>query len=180
MKIAILGCSGSGKSTLANILSEQLGIPHFELDQFFHLPNWNQPTQTEFKEKVSQKILDNELSGWIIDGNYQSKLGSLVTDAADVIIWFNLSRYLVTYRVVKRTLYRTIFRKKLWNSNKENFQNMFKLNPHLNIILWTWTQHSRYKDWGERSRGIYSKNKIWLEIKKPADIKQVISTLVSF
>lgn len=177
MKIAILGCSGSGKSTLASSLSRSFGIPHIELDSFFHLTNWSQPTPEAFKVQISEQLRGHDESGWVIDGNYQSKLGNLVVESADVIIWFNLPRNLVTYRVVKRTIIRTVLRKELWNGNKEKFRNLFKFDPHLNIILWTWTQHGNYKDWGLSAREIYAREKLWLEVRNSSDIKQIESTL---
>jgi len=179
MKIAILGCSGSGKSTLANYLSASLGIPHIELDSFFHLPNWSEQTPETFKAQVSEQIRAHDISGWVIDGNYQSKLGNLVVESAEVIISFNLPRYLVTYRVVRRTLIRTILREELWNGNHERFKNLLTLDPHLNIILWTWTQHGKYKDWGNKAKEIYSGEKLWLEVRKPSDLKELESRLNS-
>ena len=177
MKIAILGCSGSGKTTLASSLSSSFGIPHIELDSFFHLANWSQPTPEAFKIQISEQLRAHDRSGWVIDGNYKSMLGKIVVESADVIIWFNLPRYLVTYRVVKRTIIHAVSRKELWNGNKQKFGNLFKRDPHLNIIVWTWTQHGKYRDWGVSAREIYSREKLWLEVRKPSDIKQFESTL---
>ena len=56
MKIAIVGNSGSGKTTLAKDLSDLLGIPRIELDQYFHQPNWTHPTSQEFKGTVASLI----------------------------------------------------------------------------------------------------------------------------
>ena len=86
MKIAIVGNSGSGKTTLAKDLSDLLGIPRIELDQYFHQPHWTNPTSEEFKATVTSLIHTHTESGWIIDGNYQRRLDGLVPNSADLII----------------------------------------------------------------------------------------------
>jgi adenylate kinase family enzyme len=177
MKIAILGCSGSGKSTLANSLSTSLGIPHLELDQYFHLPNWTHPEKEEYREIVADLLKNYEASGWVIDGNYQSTLGNLVPNAADLVIWFNLKKWVVTYRTLKRTLFRTIFRKTLWNGNRESLTNLFKTDPDLNVVLWTWTQYDKYRNWGKVTNEQLPSHILWFEIRKPSDIKQLQSYL---
>ncbi|MEN9923084.1 MAG: hypothetical protein RIS09_598, partial [Actinomycetota bacterium] len=57
--------------------------------------------------------------GWIIDGNYMGKIGDLVLQQADVVVYFNLPKRVVLYRVIKRSLKRSIFRQELWNGNRE-------------------------------------------------------------
>ena len=87
-----MGCSGSGKSTFAKRLEEELGYPAIELDGFFHLPGWQQKPSDLFAREVNENLDRSEKSagGWIVDGNYLSKLGDLITSRADIVIWFNL------------------------------------------------------------------------------------------
>lgn len=177
MKIAIVGSSGSGKTSLAKELSRLLGIPRIELDQYFHQPKWTHPTNQEFKEMVALLIESHKDSGWIIDGNYQRRLEDLVPRSADMIIWFNLERRVVTYRILKRSLMRSMFRKILWNGNRERFTNLFKSDPYENIILWSWTQHSRYREWGVAARNMISSNQEWFEITNSSDLKRLKSQL---
>lgn len=129
MKISIVGNSGSGKTTLAKKLSIELDLPRMELDGLFHQANWTNPTDEEFKNMVGDFIKNQNGSGWVIDGNYQSKLGDLVLKHADVVIWFNLRKRLVIYRLIKRSITRSISRTVLWNGNRESLLNLFKLNP---------------------------------------------------
>ena len=179
MKIAIVGNSGSGKTTLAKELSDLLGIPRIELDQYFHQPNWTHPTSQEFKGTVASLIQSHMESGWIIDGNYQSRLEELVPNSADLIIWFNLKRRIVIYRILKRSILRSLVRKTLWNGNRESFLNLLKTDPYENVVLWSWTQHSRYREWGIHARNRCLSNQEWFEVKIPSDLKRLKKRLSS-
>jgi len=37
-----------------------------------------------------------------------------------------------------------ITRDELWNGNREQWRNLLTLNPETNIVLWAWTQLSKY------------------------------------
>ena len=173
MKIAIVGNSGSGKTTLAKDLSDLLGIPRIELDQYFHQPHWTNPTSEEFKATVTSLIHTHTESGWIIDGNYQRRLDGLVPNSADLIIWFNLKKRIVIYRILKRSILRSLARKELWNGNRESFLNLLKADPYENVVLWSWTQHSRYKEWGIDARNRCLSNQVWFEVKNSSDLKRL-------
>jgi len=173
MKIAIVGNSGSGKTTLAKDLSDLLGIPRIELDQYFHQPNWTHPTSQEFKETVASLIQSHADSGWIIDGNYQRRLEDLVPNSADLIIWFNLKRRVVIYRILKRSILRSLMRKTLWNGNRESFLNLLETDPYENVVLWSWTQHSRYREWGVEAQNRSTSNQEWFEVKNSSDLKSL-------
>jgi adenylate kinase family enzyme len=183
MKIALLGCSGSGKSTFAKHLEEELGYPTIELDGFFHLPGWQQKPSDIFKEEVSEALDRSEKSagGWIVDGNYISKLDDLVTSRADVVIWFNLPKSKVMSRVIKRSLRRALTREELWNGNRESILNLARWSPEKNIIRWTWTQHGSYY---EQLRYLSKEsekdlNPKWIEIKDDKDLTTALNYLVS-
>ena len=178
MRIAIVGNSGSGKTTLAKDLSGLLGIPRIELDQYFHQPNWTHPSSQEFKELVASLIESHKQTGWIIDGNYQRRLDDLVPRSADFIVCFNLPRRVVIYRILKRSILRSITRKILWNGNRESFINLLKTDPYENVVLWSWTQHSRYREWGQVTKSKISSGQEWFEIRNSADLKKLKASLV--
>lgn len=102
MKIALMGCSGSGKSTFARRLENELGYPSIELDSLFHLPGWTQKPTEQFKSEVSVFLSSSErlAGGWIVDGNYLSKLDDVVLAKADIVIWFNLPKNILMKRVI--------------------------------------------------------------------------------
>lgn len=174
MRIALMGCSGSGKSTFAKELEDELGYPRLELDSYFHLPGWEQKPDVQFKSEVQDFLgkSERDAGGWIVDGNYLSKLEDLVISRADVVIWFNLPKSIVMSRVIRRSIRRAATREELWNGNRESFRNLFTWNPETNIIRWSWTQYSAYVDKLKALANKAPKDQEWLEIRSEADLNQ--------
>src|SRR4051795_5418694 len=82
--------------------------------------------------------------GWVVDGNYGSRVGDLL-DQADTVVWLDYPRLLVLARVVRRTCLRQVLRQELWNGNRESWRNMLSIRPAENIILSSWTRHGHYR-----------------------------------
>jgi hypothetical protein len=68
------------------------------------------------------------LDGWVIDGVYQRKLGNLVLDSADTVIWLDLPIRVWLPRLARRTWRRARDREELWNGNRESLRS----------ALWGW------------------------------------------
>lgn len=85
-RIVVKGTSGAGKSTFASALAARLGVPWIELDALHWGPNWSMPEEDVFRAQVRAAI-DACPDGWVVDGNYDSRLGGTVLDAADTIVW---------------------------------------------------------------------------------------------
>ena len=100
-------------------------------------------------------------------------MDDLVPCSADLIIWFNLERRIVMYRILKRSIGRSIFRKVLWNGNRESFKNLLKRDPYENIVLWSWTQHSRYREWGNEARTRITSKQERFEVRNMNDLKRL-------
>jgi adenylate kinase family enzyme len=183
MKIALMGCSGSGKSTLARRLEHELGYPRVELDSYFHLPGWKARPAEQFKSEVSEFLRNSErlADGWIVDGNYLSKLDDLVTSKAEVVIWFNLPKAEVMKRVIRRSIKRAITREELWNGNRESIANLFKWDPAKSIIRWSWTQYDSYvEELSEMAKVAEKERKqLWIEIKNEKDLLTAFNYLAS-
>ena len=141
-RIVIQGPSGSGKTTLAAALAAQLGFPHLELDGIFHQRDWTPIELDEFRSAVDEFTARPQ---WVIDGNY-SNVRDIVWARADLVAFIDLPRSTVMSRIVKRTLRRVIRREEMWNGNRESFRNIVSLNPSKNIMLWSWTTHSKYHE----------------------------------
>ena len=77
VRVNVKGISGSGKSTFSRELAERLGVPYLELDAIHHGPNWNEASGEELQSRV-REFMAGAPDGWVIDGNYESKLGDLV------------------------------------------------------------------------------------------------------
>ena len=175
MKIALVGVSGSGKSTLGKKLSIEKSLPYFELDAFFHNKDWVPTPDAEFKAKVESIVKENP-SGWIIDGNYLSKLGGLVLDQADVVIWFNLPRRIVMYRIIKRSLYRAFTRQQLWNGNREKLKNFMSRDPEINVILWAWSQYLNYQSTFESQKAKARISQKWIEVRNQSEVWTILGS----
>jgi adenylate kinase family enzyme len=144
----VRGASGSGKTTFAAELAHRLGVPHIELDALHHGPNWAEPTAEEFRARVRQ-AMDAAPDGWVIDGNYDRKLGGLVTDAADTVLWLDLPLPLLLARLWRRTSRRIRGKVELWNGNRESWRTAFWGVDSL--FAWTVRAYFRHRrEWPRR------------------------------
>ena len=125
-RICVIGASASGKTTFARALAKKTGVEHIELDAIYHGPNWT--ISPDFVERVHAEL---ERERWIVDGNYMNYLSIL--DRADLVVWLNYPFRIVLGRVLRRTAYRLVSRKPLWNGNRETLQLTFSRES---IILW--------------------------------------------
>ncbi|HET7759503.1 MAG TPA: shikimate kinase, partial [Gaiellaceae bacterium] len=121
-RVNVKGTSGSGKTTFGQELARRLGVPFVELDALHHGPNWAEPTNDDFRARVGEAI-DAAPDGWVVDGNYDSKLGDTVLGAADAIVWLDLPLRLKLRRLWRRTTGRIRNDVELWNGNKETWWN---------------------------------------------------------
>ncbi|MDE3044133.1 MAG: adenylate kinase [Acidobacteriota bacterium] len=138
-RIAILGASGSGKSRLARRLGELGNAPVLELDALYHQANWTPLDDDAFRSRVGAFVAGPR---WICEGNY-SVVRDVIWSRAELIIFLDFSRARVMGRLVRRTLYRVAFRKRLWNDNREQWRNLLSREPERNILLWSWRTHRR-------------------------------------
>ena len=60
-------------------------MPCILLDTIFWRPGWQRCPADEFRAAV-RAALDQSPRGWVVDGNYTSKIGTMVTDAATDVI----------------------------------------------------------------------------------------------
>jgi adenylate kinase family enzyme len=150
-RVNVKGTSGSGKSTVGTELARRLGIPYVELDALHHGPNWSEPTDEEFRERV-QRAMDAAPKGWVIDGNYEAKLGDLVLGAADTIVWLDLPFRVKARRLWSRTVDRIRGDVELWSGNKESWRGAFWGRESL--FWWMVRGHVRHRrDWPGRFVG---------------------------
>ena len=140
-RVAVVGNAGSGKSVLAARLARSLGVAHIELDAIFHLADWQDLPEDDFRARVLTEIAAD---GWVVDGNYAA-VRELVWDRADTVVWLDLPRHLVMRRVIWRTLSRMLLRRSLWNGNRERLRNLLSTDPEKSIILWSWIKHGEYR-----------------------------------
>ena len=138
-RIIIRGTSGSGKTTLARRIAAARGIPHVELDGIFHQAGWTPLSDDEFRERVASFMNDER---WVVCGNYR-QVAPLLLSRADTVVLLDLPRRTVMTRVLRRSIRRATLREELWNGNKERLGNLFRTDPEVSIVAWTWTTHAQ-------------------------------------
>ncbi len=109
--------SGNGKTTLGQELARRLGVPFVEMDALVHGPGWVDTPDDELRAQVEPIVASD---GWVIDGPYRGKLGDLVLDGADILVWLDLPMRVWLPRLVRRTARRIRRSEELWNGNKRD------------------------------------------------------------
>ena len=118
-KIVIVGSSGAGKSTLARDLSSIVSIKVFHMDRFFWRDKWKKVIrvsilsslvsffwQYNWKKETRDERIDTlqkliREKTWIIEGTYLNT-SKIHLEAADTIIFLDISRFLCFWRIIKR------------------------------------------------------------------------------
>jgi adenylate kinase family enzyme len=121
-RIAIVSsASSSGKTTLGRELARRLEVPFHELDALHHGPGWTEATAEELRTRVEPLVAGE---AWVVDGAYRSKLGDLVLESADLVVWLDLPMHVWLTRLLRRTTSRIARREELWNGNRETLRNV--------------------------------------------------------
>lgn len=145
-RVKVVGNSGAGKTTFARALAQRLDVPHLELDEAFWGPGWQLVDAADGRAAVSRFLAAPEAErGWVVDGNWNSKLGDALT-GLEAVVWLDFPRYVVLQRVLRRTLVRAALRVELWHGNRERWSSLVRREPEENIVLWAWTQHDAYRE----------------------------------
>jgi adenylate kinase family enzyme len=139
-RIVVKGASGSGKTQVAARLAVDLGVPHVELDALHWGPNWSEPTLDEFRRRVDEATAG---SGWVVDGNYDSKLDDLVLGRADLIVWLDPPLRTILVRLWRRTSQRVRDQTELWSGNRETWPDA--LRGRDSLFVWAIRTHRRLR-----------------------------------
>jgi adenylate kinase family enzyme len=139
-RVAVMGGSSVGKTTVSRRLAEQLGVPHVELDALHHDAGWQEAPAEVLQARV-RAALDAASGGWVVDGNYRSKLGPLVLERADTAVHLDPPLLPTFARALRRTITRTVTREELWNGNREQIRFLF--TPYW-IPWWVLRKHRYY------------------------------------
>lgn len=140
-KVSVVGTSGSGKTTVGRKLAAALGVPYVELDALHHIgPNWTEASAEELKEKVARAIAGD---GWVVDGNYETKIGDLVVERADALVWLDLPLRVSLARLWQRTSRRIRDDVELWGGNKESWKSA--VWGRESLFVWAIRSHVRRK-----------------------------------
>jgi len=135
-RVNVVGTSGSGKTTFGAEIARRLGVPHIELDALSWEANWVTVPPDVLRERVAAAVSADE---WVVDGNYGATR-DLVWARADTVVWLDFPFVLVMWRVIARTLRRSLSGEVLWSGNRESLRLAFSRDS---IILWALTTYWR-------------------------------------
>ncbi len=68
-----------------------------------------------------------------------------VWSRADTVVYLDVTMAKMLWRLVPRTVHRSLRHTELWNGNREQFRSMITRNPEENIILWSVMHFSRHR-----------------------------------
>jgi adenylate kinase family enzyme len=108
---------------VSRLLSARLGVAHIELDSLFWKPGWVESSADELVERVTAALDSSD--GWVVDGNYRSRLGERVLDCAELVVWLDLPLRVSLGRLLSRTFSRIRSGEQLWGGNVETWRNAF-------------------------------------------------------
>jgi shikimate kinase len=134
----LASASGCGKTTVGRALAGRLEVPFVELDALVHGPNWTETPDDDLRAHVAPIVASE---GWVIDGSYSRKLGTLVLDRADTVVWLDLPIRVWLPRLVRRTARRMSGREQLWNENRETLRGA--LWGRESLVVYAFRSHFR-------------------------------------
>ena len=132
----IASASGSGKTTTGRAVANRLGVPFYELDALHHGPNWKPATREELLARVEPIVASD---AWVIDGTYRGKIGDVVPEAADLVVWLDLPMRTWLPRLLRRTARRVLRKEELWNGNRERWRDV--VHPTNSVVVYALRTH---------------------------------------
>ena len=168
-RVVVFGTTGSGKSRLAEQLSRRTGLRVIELDRLYWGRDW-QPAPLElFRHRVEREIRDG---GWIVVGIY-GQVRDLTWKAADTLVWLDLPFPLVFWRLLRRTIWRSITREDLWGTgNRESLVRTFFTRQ--SILLWAIRTHRRNRERFTLECGFLAKDKKVVRLQTPREVERFV------
>jgi adenylate kinase family enzyme len=130
-KTMIFGRPGSGKSTFSYELHKILNVPLYHLDKYFFVSNW---VPRDFQEFLTIQQSNVNERAWIIDGNSTKSL-EMRYAKADLVLYFNYSRFICLWRILKRLRYKS--------PKIDDRANGCKERVPLGLIGYMWTFQNR-------------------------------------
>ena len=121
---------------MARRLAELHDLDYVELDALHWGPNWTPRPDDELRARVSEAIAAD---AWVVDGNYTGKLGDLVLDRAELVVWLDLPLRVTLPRLWSRTRRRMREQTALWGGNRENWRDV--LFSRDSLFVWALRTH---------------------------------------
>jgi adenylate kinase family enzyme len=170
-KVAVIAsASGNGKTTFGRELARRLDVEFVEVDALVHGPNWVETPDAELRALLEPVLAAD---GWVIDGAYQEKLGDLVLESADVIVWLDLPIRVWLPRLIRRSWRRIRGREQIWNDNRETLRTA--VWGRESLIVWALRSHfRRRREWPR----VYAHLHV-VRLRTPAAAERFLASLQS-
>jgi adenylate kinase family enzyme len=165
--VILASASGCGKTTVGRALAERCGAPFVELDALVHGPGWTETGDDELRELLAPTLAG---PAWVVDGSYSSKLGTLVLDEADTVVWLDLPIRVWLPRLVRRTARRIVRREELWNGNRETLRGA--LWGRDSLFAWSFRSHFRRRRSYPRTLAPYDV----VRLRTPREVRRWLET----
>jgi adenylate kinase family enzyme len=138
-RIIVVGVTSSGKSTLAKALAERFKADFIELDALHWEPNWVEAPDEVFRERVE---IATTVPAWVAAGNY-NVVRDILWPRAQVVVWLDYPFQTVFWRLLSRTIRRSVLREKLFSDNVENIWMHLKLWSEESLFHWLFKTYWR-------------------------------------
>ena len=146
-RVNVIGSSGSGKTTFGRALAAKMGVPFVEIDEvhWSRYPNWQQPSLGEFRAAIDDATRGER---WVVDGSY-GNVRDIVWSRADAVVWLDLPFVQRFWRVVSRTVRRSLAGATLWGIQKESIRGaVFRRDSLILFLIRTERRRARlYREW---------------------------------
>ena len=130
-RINVIGTSGSGKTTVSLKIAKKLNLPYIELEGLCWQKNWKELSDEKFFYKVKKAVSADH---WVLDGTYK-RTRHIKWKRVQMVIYLDLPFHIVLFRVLRRTLVRSLTGETLWAGNRETLWRAFFTRD--SIILWS-------------------------------------------
>jgi adenylate kinase family enzyme len=140
-RVVVVGTTSSGKSTLAEQLAQKISGDFIELDALHWEPNWVEAPDEVFRERV---ITATSSTTWVVAGNYHIAR-DIVWSRAQAVIWLDYPFHIVFWRLLTRTIRRSVTKERLFSGNVENFWTHMKLWSSDSLFNWLFKTYWRRK-----------------------------------
>lgn len=134
----IASASGNGKTTVGRAAAGRLGVPFVELDRLHWGPNWTEASAEELRARVVPVVAGE---AWVVDGVYRGKLGDVVLERAELVVWLDLPLRVWLPRLLRRTLRRALRHEEFLNGNRETLRSA--LLSRDSLLLYALRSHFR-------------------------------------
>lgn len=143
-RVHVIGNSCSGKSTVAARLARTLGVPLVELDALNWEPGWvglNDADPEELERRIREATAGE---GWVVAGSYSAFSQRVFWPRLQTVVWLDLPRPQLVWRVLRRSWRRWRSRELLWGTNYEQFwRQLMVWRKDRSLVWWIVTQQTR-------------------------------------